>query len=82
MSVTEQILYQATTDSRFRTELLNDPRAFGLSRQDFFLPDMVEQRDQSLQNLWSEGIAAIEVYGCASTCSFGPFTFVCDGSTK
>ncbi len=71
---------QAVVDSEFRTELIADPSVFGVSA--ISLPASVEQPDQESLDFWTEGIAAMEVYACASTCSFGPATILCDGSTK
>jgi hypothetical protein len=75
----EQLLYQAAVDNEFRTELLNDPRVFGMDLNNLFLPDSVEQQDQTALKLWSESIA---VFQCSSSCSAGPITVVCDGGTK
>jgi hypothetical protein len=71
---------QAVVDSEFRTELIADPDAFGISASS--LPATVEQPDQESLDFWTEGIAAMEVYACSTTCSFGPITALCDGTTK
>jgi hypothetical protein len=71
---------QAVVDSEFRTELLADPAAFGMSGSS--LPAPIEQPDQESLDFWTEGVAAMEIYACRSTCSFGPMTVVCDGTTK
>ncbi len=71
---------QAVVDSEFRSELMADPGAFGVAASS--LPASVEQPDQDSLDFWTEGIAATEIYACASTCSSGPFTFACDGTTK
>lgn len=78
----ETILYQAVVDHEFRAELVNTPDAFGMSHSTLLLPDAVEQQDQASLKLWSEGLAAVEVYDCVTSCSFGPITAVCDGETK
>lgn len=75
----DQILYQAVVDSDFRAGLVNDPRSFGLDHSVLSLPDPVAQLDQAPLKLWSEGLAAM---ACQSTCSSGPITVVCDGTTK
>lgn len=75
----EQLLYQTAVDNEFRTELLNGPSIFGIDLNNLFLPDSVEQQDQTSLKLWSESIAA---FRCASSCSAGPMTIVCDGGTK
>jgi hypothetical protein len=78
----EQLLYQAVVDNEFRIVLLDDPSVFSMNHSSLSLPDSVEQQDRSSLEFWTEGIAAVEVYACASTCSAGPFTIVCDGNTK
>lgn len=78
----ETILYQAAVDHEFRAELLHTPDAFGMDHSSLSLPDAVEQQDQTSLKLWSEGLAAVDVYNCASTCSAGIVTVVCDGTTK
>ncbi|HEY4035260.1 MAG TPA: cinnamycin family lantibiotic [Ktedonobacteraceae bacterium] len=78
----EQLLYQAAVDNDFRAELLNNTSVFGMDHYTLFLPDSVEQQDQASLKFWTESIAAGEVYACASTCSYGPITAVCDGTTK
>lgn len=75
----EQLFYQAAADYEFRTELLDHPRAFGLEHDDVFLPSPVEAQEHISLGFWSEGMAAMD---CASSCSYGPFTFVCDGNSK
>ncbi|WP_019631332.1 cinnamycin family lantibiotic [Actinomadura atramentaria] len=74
------ILRQAAADAEFRTALLTDPEVFGVAAD--AVPESVEQQDQESLGFWTEGVAAIDAYACASTCSAGPFTFVCDGTTK
>ncbi|HEV7757062.1 MAG TPA: cinnamycin family lantibiotic [Mycobacteriales bacterium] len=74
------ILRQSVVDDEFRTALLDNPAAFGVSAD--ALPTPVEQPDQESLDFWTEGIATFEIYACVQSCSFGPFTIVCDGSTK
>lgn len=75
----EQLMYQAAVDRGFRAELVHTPAMFGSVSKNLFLPDSVEQHDQTELRMWSEGITAM---GCSATCSSGPMTIVCDGSTK
>lgn len=75
----EQLLYQAAVDSEFRAELVNGSCGFGMDSRNLLLPDLVEQQDQAVLKIWSEGLVAMQ---CASTCSYGPITIVCDGTTK
>jgi hypothetical protein len=74
------LLQRAVVDDEFRTALAGDPAAFGVSVD--VLPAPVEQPDQELLDFWTEGIAAFEIYACRTSCSWGPFTIVCDGETK
>lgn len=76
----DTVMYQAVVDNEFRAMLLNNSDAFGISAD--ALPAPVEQPDQESLDFWTEGVAAMEIYACASSCSFGPVTKVCDGSTK
>ena len=54
--------------------------AFGVSADT--VPVSVEALDEESLGFWTEGVAAVEVYACATSCSAGPFTVVCDGGTK
>jgi Family of unknown function (DUF5973) len=74
------VLQHAVVDEEFRSELLANPSAYGVSADS--LPASVEQPDQEAMDFWTEGVAAQEVMQCATSCSFGPFTIVCDGTTK
>jgi hypothetical protein len=74
------ILQQAVVDREFRRELQADPAAFGITAD--AVPAPVEQPDQEALDFWTEGVTAVEIYACATSCSFGPFTIVCDGTTK
>lgn len=74
------ILHQATVDAEFRAMVLNNPEVFGIAPGN--LPDLVEQPEQESLDFWTEGVAAMEVYACITSCSFGPVTKLCDGSTK
>jgi hypothetical protein len=76
------MLYQAAVDHEFRTELLDTPATFGMAHDAFVLPDAVERQEQESLKIWSEGLAAVDVYDCTSTCSYGPITAICDGTTK
>ncbi|MCX2734268.1 cinnamycin family lantibiotic [Saccharopolyspora sp. NFXS83] len=78
--MSDTILRQAVIDAEFRTALIENPAAFGVTPGD--LPDAVERIDQETLDFWTEGVAATEIFACASTCSSGPFTILCDGSTK
>jgi Family of unknown function (DUF5973) len=75
-----EMALQAVVDSDFRAEALAAPDTFGMAASS--LPAPVEQPDQESLDFWTEGVAAMEIYACATTCSFGPITVVCDGTTK
>jgi hypothetical protein len=74
------MLRHAAADSELRDAMLSAPETFGVSAE--ALPASVEQQDADSLAFWTEGVAAMDVYACSSTCSFGPFTIVCDGTTK
>ncbi|MDL4773540.1 MULTISPECIES: cinnamycin family lantibiotic [Thermomonosporaceae] len=74
------ILRHAAADADFRAELLTGAGHFGVPAA--AVPTAVEQQDTASLGYWTEGVAAVDAYACASTCSSGPFTFACDGSTK
>jgi Family of unknown function (DUF5973) len=78
--MSDTMTLQAVVDSEFRSELLADPVGFGLSVSS--LPAPVEQPDQDSLDFWTEGVAAMEIYACRTSCSWGPITAVCDGTTK
>lgn len=75
-------LQQAVVDGDFRDELVRDPEAFGVSSEALAQLVSVAAPDQDLFDFWAEGVTATELYACATTCSSGPLTIVCDGSTK
>lgn len=78
--MTATMLRQAVVDADFRDAVLASPAEFGVSAQ--ALPEPVEQPDQESLDFWTEGATAVEPYACMSTCSFGPVTAICDGTTK
>ncbi|MGH2732824.1 MAG: cinnamycin family lantibiotic [Actinomycetota bacterium] len=76
----DELFYQSVVDEEFRAQLLADPTVFGLDDAlTFALPAPVESQDPTLLELASR---VDFIVGCASTCSFGPYTVVCDGTTK
>ncbi len=76
----DQVLYQAAADHEFRTAVLDAPTSFGLDT--LRLPDSVEKQDQASLKFWTEAMESVEVYACQSTCTSGPITIICDGTTK
>jgi Family of unknown function (DUF5973) len=77
---TTMTLQQAVVDSEFRQELQANPSAFGVAVES--LPAAVEQPDQDALDFWTEGVTANEIYACVTSCSWGPITAICDGTTK
>jgi hypothetical protein len=73
----DDLLYQSVVDEEFRAVVLADPGLFGLG--ELSLPMPVEPQDEHLLDL----AAGPEfIVACASTCSAGPITAICDGCTK
>ena len=75
----DDLFYQSVVDEEFRALVVSDPGLFGLTEPSLLLPTAVEPPDESLLDLVS---GASFVAQCKSTCSYGPFTVVCDGTTK
>lgn len=74
------ILRHAAADAEVNAEILATPEAFGVSADT--VPVSVEPLDEESLGFWTEGVAAAELYACATTCSAGPLTIICDGGTK
>lgn len=81
-SVREKLFHQAAVDSDFRAELDFNPDGFGVSIDVMDLPVSVERQNKSFLELLADGMDGTDVFACATTCSSGPFTIVCDGTTK
>jgi len=73
----DDLFYQSVVDQEFRDLLISDPGLFGLGEPSL-LPSAIEPLNESLLDLAS----GASFMACASTCSYGPFTVVCDGGTK
>jgi len=78
----EELLYQAAVDQEFRDVLSANPERFMLSRTVLVLPSSVQQQDQGFVDSLHEDLESMDIFACVTSCSSGPFTFVCDGSTK
>ena len=74
----EDLLYRSVVDDEFRALILAAPAQFGLSGGTS-LTVAVEGLDTTLIDLTA---GPTFVAQCGATCSFGPFTIVCDGGTK
>lgn len=78
----EQLFQLAAIDADFSNELRNHPEAFGLNA-DISVPNSVEKQDESFVELLNDALGQLDIMvACASTCSSGPLTIVCDGTTK
>jgi hypothetical protein len=75
----EQMLYQSVVDDEFRAELTASPAVFGAGLDGVSWPAAVEAHDQTTLDV---ALAGVDAYQCSSTCSGGPFTAICDGTTK
>ena len=73
----EEVRYRSVVDAELRAHVLADPAGFGLDVAT--LPAPVEAQDPGLLDLSSFSVFAAE---CQSTCSSGPITIICDGTTK
>jgi hypothetical protein len=80
----EQLFHQAAIDAEFSSEFLTNPEAFGIANDaKFVLPVSVEKQDQTFFELFNNALGELnQIVACSSTCSFGPITIVCDGTTK
>ncbi|WP_017720753.1 cinnamycin family lantibiotic [Kamptonema formosum] len=76
----ELLLQRSVIDGEFRSELVDNPEAFGIAadREKIELPKPVEQQDMSFVELVTEDNIFAE---CGSTCVSG-FTILCDGNTQ
>jgi hypothetical protein len=79
----EQLLHQASFDAEFRSELLENPAAFGVPADiELVVPTSVEKQDESLFELFDDALGELNIVAeCKTTCSWG-LTYVCDGYTK
>ena len=75
----DEALYQSVVDEGFRALVAADPGSFGLGERGASLPAAVEPQDLGLLDLAS-GIQFTAQ--CRSTCTQGPVTIICDGTTK
>jgi hypothetical protein len=71
----DDVLYQAVVDEEFRDRLLAESGAARL----LVLPDPVAARNRAFLDLVSGAEFTAQ---CRSTCSDGPITIICDGTTK
>ncbi|MDJ1174292.1 cinnamycin family lantibiotic [Roseofilum capinflatum] len=79
----EQLLNQAAVDAEFRSELLKNPEAFGLSSDtELAIPTSVEQQDESFFEWFDDALGELNIAAqCGTSCNKGPITIVCDGNT-
>lgn len=75
----DDLYLQTVVDDELRDQVIADPGAFGVSDPSLGLPTPIAAQDRSILDLASGSFFASM---CASTCTKGVFTFVCDGTTK
>ena len=75
----DDVCYQSVVDDEFRAQLLADPSLLGLDGLNITVPAPVEPQDSTGLDLVA---GDYYITMCSSTCSQGPFTLVCDGTTK
>jgi hypothetical protein len=72
-------MYTSVVDEEFREQVLADPGSFGVVEPSPALPEAVASQDRTFLDL----VSGIEFTAqCKSTCSEGPLTIICDGTTK
>ncbi|EGJ35563.1 MULTISPECIES: cinnamycin family lantibiotic [Moorena] len=78
----EKVLHQACIDAEFRSEVQNNPEAFGLSATTS-LPESVEKQDHAVIELLNASLGEFDIVAqCQPSCDLGALTIVCDGVTK
>jgi len=80
----DRLLLRTVTDSDFRNSFLDNPENFGFTADIEGLPMPVTKQDLSFVE-WvndASSLSALEVSACRSTCTRGPLTIICDGTTK
>ena len=75
----DDVRYRSVVDDEFRAQLLADPSLLGLGGLSVELPAPVEAQDSTGLDLVS---GDYYITMCTSTCSQGPVTLICDGTTK
>ncbi len=79
----EQLLHRSAVDATFRDELAANPESFGISSDsNLVLPAAVLEQEQSGIELTDDIADRLIVAACQTSCTGGPYTIVCDGSTK
>jgi len=80
----EQLFQMAAIDAEFSNELQNHPEMFGINADMVSsVPMSVEKQDQSFVELLNDALGQLDIMvACATTCSWGPITAICDGTTK
>jgi hypothetical protein len=75
----EELLQRSVIDLEFRSELLNNPKAFGIlvDTENLVLPKPVAPQDMLFMELVNE---AADFGACSSTCISG-YTIKCDGQS-
>ncbi|NEO97085.1 MAG: cinnamycin family lantibiotic [Moorea sp. SIO3G5] len=78
----EKVLHQASIDAEFRSEVQNNPEAFGLSATTS-LPESVEDQDHAFIELLNASLEEFDIVAqCQPSCDAGFLTITCDVVTK
>jgi hypothetical protein len=80
----EELLQRAVVDSAFRDELVTNLESFGIpSDTKLVLPTAVATQEESGIELNDDIAGELGIIAaCQTSCTTGPYTIVCDGSTK
>jgi hypothetical protein len=80
----EQLFQMAAIDAEFSNQLQTHPEMFGINAEIVSsVPQSVEKQDESFVELLNDALGQLDIMvACATTCSYGPVTAVCDGTTK
>ena len=78
--MTTTTMHRAAVDAEFRALVLESPEFVATAPG--ALPAPIEKLDMSALEEWTTDTIGRDLYACGSTCSFGPFTFYCDGTSK
>ncbi len=79
----EELLQRAVVDSALRDELVTNPESFGIpSDTKLVLPTAVATQEESSIELNEDVAGELGIVtACRTSCTQGPYTIVCDGST-
>ncbi len=73
--MSDMVMHRAAVDAEFRAFLASQTALDTM-------PEPVAELDTAALEAWASDVSVGELYACAQSCSWGPFTIVCDGNTK